>query len=297
MQVNRLFQIVYLLLHKKKVTAKELADEFEVSIRTIYRDVETLSGAGIPIYMSQGKGGGIELLEDFVLDKTVLSESEQAEILSALQGLSVVKEPDANQLLSKMSNLFHKSQTNWIEIDFSDWSGNDEKYQLIKTAILEKQTISFIYFNSYGQKSERTIAPLQLWFKGKTWYVKAFCMNKQQHRIFKLNRMKEVKFADIPYPTKINFPPNEPILVENRAEISLTFQISSELAFRVYDDFDENQITTLPNGDYLINVSYPPGEWVLGYLLSFGSSLKVVEPNWIKDLVKETLQKSLEQYL
>ncbi|WMJ21938.1 YafY family protein [Paludicola sp. MB14-C6] len=297
MQVNRLFQIVYLLLHKKKVTAKELSNEFEVSVRTIYRDVETLSSAGIPIFMSQGKGGGIELLEDFVLDKTVLSESEQTEILSALKGLSVVQEPDADQLLSKMSHLFHKPQTNWIEIDFSDWSGNDEKYQLIKTAILEKHTIAFSYFNSYGQKSSRIAAPLQLWFKGKTWYIKAFCFQKSEPRVFKISRMKEVTLSDLPYPTDIVFSQNEPIIVESREVVSLTLYIQANLAYRVYDDFEENQITILPNGDFEIHVSYPHGEWVLGYLLSFGSGLKVLEPLWMQDLIKQTMQNALTQYL
>ena len=99
MQMNRLFEIIYSLLNKKSLTAKELAERFEVSVRTIYRDIDVLSSAGIPIYASQGKGGGISLLDDYVLDKSVLSEREQNEILYALQGLSITQAPETEKAL------------------------------------------------------------------------------------------------------------------------------------------------------------------------------------------------------
>jgi len=114
MQINRLFEIIYILLNKKSITAKELAEHFEVSVRTIYRDIDILSIAGIPIYTSQGKGGGISLLDDYVLDKSLLSEQEQKEILYALQSLTVANVPDTDKVLSKISNLFNKNKRNWI---------------------------------------------------------------------------------------------------------------------------------------------------------------------------------------
>lgn len=112
MQINRLFEIVYILLDKKNVTAKELGERFNVSTRTIYRDIETLSGAGIPVYMSKGKGGGVRLLDHFVLNKSMLSESEQSEILTALSALQSVGQAEAQTALSKLSGIFGKaSQT------------------------------------------------------------------------------------------------------------------------------------------------------------------------------------------
>ena len=111
MQINRLFEIIYILLNKKSITATELAKHFEVSVRTIYRDIDTLSFAGIPIYAVQGKGGGISLLDDYILDKSLLSEKEQNEILYALQSLSAAKVPESKEVLERLSRLFNKNKT------------------------------------------------------------------------------------------------------------------------------------------------------------------------------------------
>jgi predicted DNA-binding transcriptional regulator YafY len=155
MQINRLFEIIYILLSKKSITANELAERFEVSVRTIYRDIDTLSSAGIPIYASQGKGGGISLLDDYVLDKSVLSDSEQNEILYALQSLTIAQAPEADKVLARLSSLFNKNRANWIEVDFSPW-GSDKnrtcRFTVIKNAILNRQVIEFNYINSSGEK-------------------------------------------------------------------------------------------------------------------------------------------------
>ena len=172
MQVNnRLFEIVYILMQKKKTTAKELANRFEVSTRTIYRDIETLSGANIPIYASKGKDGGIGLLDEYVLNKTILSEEEQNQILFALQGMKKVKGQDEKDILEKLSILFNKEVNDWIKIDFSNWgkdSLQEERINMIKTAILNKKQIEFIYYNSNGKETKRVVEPLQIWFKDKS---------------------------------------------------------------------------------------------------------------------------------
>src|SRR5215468_3350363 len=121
MQINRLLDIVFVLLKVKTITARELSERFNVSQRTIYRDVDTLSLAGIPVYTEKGKGGGISLLPEFVLNKSILSEKEQHEILSALQGLSGVSTAETQGVLRKLSAVFNKSTVPWLEVDFSDW--------------------------------------------------------------------------------------------------------------------------------------------------------------------------------
>ena len=159
MQSSRLFEIIYILLNKKTVTAKELAEHFEVSQRTIYRDVDTLSLAGIPVYTEKGKGGGISLLPDFVLNKSILSEEEQNEILSALQGLASVKTSDTDHVLNKLSTIFNKSAANWLEVDFSDWSfQNGSAFHDFKTAILERRIAEFDYYSTYGELTRRQIS-------------------------------------------------------------------------------------------------------------------------------------------
>ena len=164
MQVNnRLFEIVYILMQKRKATAKELADRFEVSTRTIYRDIETLSTANIPIYASKGKDGGIGLLDEYVLNKTILSEEEQNQILFALQGMKKVKGQDEKDILEKLSILFNKKINDWIKIDFSNWGNiQEERFDIIKSAILNKQLVQFTYYNSNGEESKRIVEPLQI---------------------------------------------------------------------------------------------------------------------------------------
>ena len=144
LRMNRLFEITYILLNKKAITARELAEHFGVSQRTIYRDIDALDLAGIPVYTEKGKGGGIGLLPDYVLSKTILSDREQQEILSALQGLSSVQNDETRQVLQKLSAVFNKSTINWLEVDFSGWNYMDnEKFSCLKTAIFERRIVEF----------------------------------------------------------------------------------------------------------------------------------------------------------
>jgi len=177
MQINRLIEMVYILLSRKTVTAKELSEHFNVSQRTIYRDIDTLSSAGIPVYTNKGKGGGISLLENFVLNKSMLSEKEQMEIISSLHSLKAINVQDVEPILNKLSVIFGKTDTGWIDVDFSRWSSDDderEKFSIFKTAILNKKMVSFSYYGSNREKTERTVEPLKLVFKGYAWYVYAF---------------------------------------------------------------------------------------------------------------------------
>ena len=160
MQENRLFKIVYYLLEKGKSTAPELAEKFEVSIRTIYRDLDAISAAGIPIYATQGKGGGISLLQNYVLDKSILSNQEKEKILMALQGLIATEDKQSDELLSKLAGLFQSKTSNWIEVDFSDWISSTYKqdtFNAIKGAIFNRHIIAFSYFGGSGEHSKRLL--------------------------------------------------------------------------------------------------------------------------------------------
>ena len=135
MAKNRLFEILYLLLQNRRMTAQELADRFEVSVRTIYRDVDALSAAGIPVYTSPGRGGGVSLMDHFVLDRTALSEEEQRQLLTALQSLPGSVRQDAGQVLSKLSGLFQRQEPDWIQVELSRWGSGEagrEKFDLLK---------------------------------------------------------------------------------------------------------------------------------------------------------------------
>ncbi|WP_349670795.1 YafY family protein [Lacrimispora sp.] len=300
MQINRLFEIIYLLLNKKFMTANELAEHFEVSVRTIYRDIDTLSLAGIPIYALQGKGGGISLLEHYVLDKSVLSEREQNEILYALQSLTVTQVPEADKVLAKLSSLFNKSRTNWIEVDFSPWGSDDKgfsQFALIKDAILSHKIIEFNYFGSSGEKTARRVEPIKLIFKINAWYLQAFCLNRNELRMFKIVRMADVQITEDPFTQMIPEPlPGGGQVQETQKWIELCLIISADGAYRVYDEFEEKEITKNTDGSFTIMTTLPESDWLIRYILSFGSQAEVKSPQHIRDMLQFELNKITMRY-
>ncbi|MGE6226545.1 helix-turn-helix transcriptional regulator [Paenibacillus chitinolyticus] len=304
MQISRLFQLIYILLEKGTVTAAELAGRFEVSVRTIYRDVEALSQAGIPIYTSQGKGGGISLSDRFVLNKSLLSDKEQDEILFALQSLSAAQLPDSDKVFSKLSGLFRKNSTNWIEVDFSSWgSGQKQKelYVLLKQAILEHKAISFTYLSPAGEQKSREAAPVKLLFKDRAWYVEAYSFEKSALRTFKIARMSNLRLSGRDgieglelqqawAETSLASPAEE-------SKISLVLKIEPAGAYRIVDEFKGEDILQQHDGSFHVTSDMPSGEWLFQYLLSFGDLLEVIEPPSVRLEMKNRTAKMAKKYL
>ncbi|WP_141433910.1 YafY family protein [Bacillus sp. 03113] len=300
MQINRLFEIVYLLLNKKTITAKQLAEQFEVSIRTIYRDVDTLSAAGIPIYTNRGKGGGISLIDDFILNKSIFSEKEQNEILIGLQSLSAVKFPEIESVLTKLSLIFNKQGKNWIEVDFSNWGSDDrerEKFNLLREAILNKTVVAFDYFNAYGEKMERMVEPLKLLYKGRSWYFHGFCRVKNDFRIFKITRVKNLSQLDETFEGE---PPDDiwdDLESRSARKVTLVVRFDERIAYRLYDELDPACIQRNEDGSFTAMITFPEDEWVYGYILSYGPDAEVLEPKHIREIIKRKLEESLQKYL
>lgn len=297
MRESRLFRIVYYLLQNGKATAPELAQKFEVSIRTIYRDIDSISSAGIPVYATQGKGGGISILNDYTLDKSLFSEQEQEQMLTALQGMVATTEENSNELLTKLSGLFQINSTNWIEVDFSDWAHRTQQqdtFNIIKEAIFQKRVISFCYFSGKGNKEKRNVRPIRLVFKSKSWYLYSFCLLRNDYRFFKLTRIKELEMLSETFtqdftPTKIE----KQIQVENTVAVKLKFD--RQAAFRVYDEFTDS-ITEDSQGNLYVQIDLPDNEVLYSYVMSFSDSVEIIEPQSIREQMKKRLQKMQEKY-
>lgn len=285
MQINRLFEITYILMNKKIVTAKELSKYLEVSQRTIYRDIEILCQSGIPIYTTKGKGGGISLINNFVLNKSIISQQEQKEILVALEGLNVLKYPDIEKITSRLNNFFGNQQTNWIEVDFSDWDNKQkELFSTIKTSIINRTIIKFEYYNSLGQNNIHKVCPIKLWFKKNSWYLKAFLQAPQEFRTFKIKRIKNLQLTDEYFEQVDCIEEQNPESNEYNT-INLKLNISQHLAYRVYDEFELPQIQKNDDGSFTVTKSYIENEWLYGYILSFSYYAKVLEPIHIKKII------------
>ncbi|AZK48468.1 helix-turn-helix transcriptional regulator [Paenibacillus lentus] len=302
MQINRLLEIVYILLAKRQVTAKQLAEQFGVSPRTIYRDVDTLSAAGIPVYTNKGKGGGIRLLDQYVLGKSLLSDKEQIDILSSLQGLNALNVPEVEPVLNKLAAIFNKNSTSWIDVDFSRWGSNyadQEKFNSLKTAILNRNVVTFDYYSSYGEKTERSMEPVKLIFKGQGWYIYGFCRLKDDYRLFKVTRIKNLTCSEETFTREIpreSWSDSDSLDVSHRT-VRLVLKIESRMAYRVFDEFDQGSIAKNADGSFMVKVDYIEDEWVYGYILSYGNDAEVIEPEHVRNIIKRKLEASLRKYL
>ena len=289
--LNRMLGMIYLLMNKGTVTAGELAERFEVSVRTIYRDVEALSMAGIPVYAKKGKNGGICITEEFVLNKMLVSQKEQQEILAALASLKETGVGQSGEILNKLGDFFKTEAQNWVAIDFSDWSGRrGELYEQLREAILNRHVISFDYYGKYGEMSGRTVEPIQLLFKEYTWYVRAFCRVRQDMRLFKVMRMKRVRVLEETFTPvsaadrerAFRIGEDEKLMEESNGLVRIVLWIHNREAYRIYDRFEEEEITRLPDGNFRVEIDSLPDDWIYGVILSFGPSARVLEPEWVQ---------------
>ena len=298
MKENRYFQMIYLLLDKGQMTAPELADYFEVSIRTIYRDIDILSAAGIPIYATQGKGGGIAIQDSYVLKKSLLSEQEQKQILMALQGIRVLEDEQINMLLSKLSGVFQRQQGNWLEIDFSTWTksgAGKHNFQLLQSAIWKSRIVSFSYYSGKGEQTKRIIEPHKLVFKTSDWYLYGYCTLRKDFRFFKLTRIRGLKLQDAEYMRET------PEHIFERSDefemktVQVTLLFDAGMSHEVYEKFDE-EVSEQEDGSLLVTTILPDNELLYSYVLSCRERVEVLSPPYVRDNVRKRVRKMLEIY-
>jgi predicted DNA-binding transcriptional regulator YafY len=291
---------VYLLLNKKRVIANELASYFEVSRRTILRDIDTLTTAGIPIYTTQGKGGGIFIQDNFQLNKTFISEDEQKQILFSLQSMSATEFIKTEQVLARLRSLFASSDKEWFEVDFSRWghSATDNiKFEMLKNAVINELAVSFDYINVYGQSKWKEVYPLKLSFKSKAWYLQSFCLSENDYRVFKFNRISKMTVSDksficSDYEIPKIEPTEDPSLF-NLVDIKVF--VSSHAKYRIYDEFAESDI--IVNEDGLFTLRMKQGQWIYDYILSYGTAIKILEPQYIRDEILNRIEKIKDLYI
>lgn len=296
MLTSRLFEMINILLERKSVTAAELAERFEISSRTVYRDIEALAQAGVPIYAERGRYGGIRIMDGYTVDKSLLSEGERDDIISALQGFAAIIGKD--EAIEKLSGFFGSENKSWLEVDLSPWgSSGQDIFKTIRGAIAEKRSVCFDYYNSRGEMSAREILPVKLKFKSRTWYCEGFCLEKKAVRIFRLSRMKRVRASE-------NYFKNDDITQDTVEEefspiaesTRIKLKISGEMAFRVYDDFNEEEIKRLENGDFEVSSEYPIDGWVYGLILSYGGSAELIEPQFMREKLKRISESIKDKY-
>ena len=300
MQINRLFEIVYLLLNRKSMTARELAAHFEVSQRTIYRDVETLAQAGIPIFALKGASGGIRLTENFVFSRSYLNADEQQRLLSSLRGMGAVQPEAARPVLNKLSALFGQEGLDWIEVDFSLWgrqSPASERFTVLKNAIFAQSVVVFGYSGMQRSTSLRSVEPMKLVFRGMDWYLLGFCRDREDFRYFKLLRMDQLTvlpeaFARRPLPD-LKAPKRS---FADMPMVELTVRIAPDMEYRVREEFPKQQWERQEDGSFLVRFSMPNNVWLMEYLMAYGEHLTVLAPEEVRQEMGKRLKNMLRLY-
>ncbi|WP_151737948.1 helix-turn-helix transcriptional regulator ['Paenibacillus yunnanensis' Narsing Rao et al. 2020] len=310
MKIDRLLSIVILLINRPLIQAKELADMFEVSVRTIYRDIESINEAGIPVVTYQGAGGGIGLMEGYRLDRNLLTQRELADIFTALQSISSYAGGEHALLMEKISSVIPPSQTaafrrktNQLMVDFSPWGlhgAAEERLGLLKKALEDNVLVTFSYVNADGESSLRTVEPHTLVHKGQAWYLYGFCRERQDFRLFKLHRMKslvpgpevfvrrEVPLQELPWSDGWK---------DSRNMTRVVMRFSEEGRHLAEDYFDAEELQADGSGGYTVGVHYPEDNWLYGFLLGFGTMMEVLEPEHVRRRLGRLAAGIAAQYL
>ncbi|GCF94265.1 DeoR family transcriptional regulator [Enterococcus florum] len=274
MQIIRLLHTTLVLLNRKKVTAKELAERFEVTTRTIYRDVDVLSLAGIPVYSVKGREGGIFLDESFFVDNTLMKE-EQDDLLLALHLLQSVGLADTEALIEKLSTVYDWS--NWLEVDLSENHSLDHQtFDQIKQAIFSERLINFTYYTEYGQTRLISGLPKRILYKHQTWYVSIFQPAIEEWTAFPLQRVQRVTLGE-KNTTKL---PDEELRFP---KIEVRVRFSKRIAYKRYDEFANLQLFDNPDSSFEAVLTFAVFEDMYRFLLPLGKNVQVLEPDWVKD--------------
>ena len=297
MSQKNLFELVYILLDKKSVTAKNLAEHFGVSERTIYRWAESLAEAGVPIYSTQGRGGGFAIAENYTLDKTIFTDEEKCSVVSSLKAVAKLAggecscKNSAEKTAAQKLNGFVAKNSDWLELDFSPWNPQgkniNEIFNKLKNAIIEKQQVEFDYFSLNKKTEHRTVQPWKIVFRGVGWYFYGWGNVRCAPRYFKLNRICNLKVLN-----KKVFMEEKEFGIEQEnsysaekeiSMIEITAQVADNELYRILDEFAICKVEKFSSESSIVKFNAPEISWLVPFLLSFGSAIKIIFPEKIKE--------------
>jgi predicted DNA-binding transcriptional regulator YafY len=308
MKLSRLVSIIVILLDKERVSAQHLATTFEVSTRTIYRDIETINMAGIPVVSTSGVSGGFEIMKNYKLDKNVFSINDITAILTGLSSLSnMVSQDELTNATIKMKSLIPQDKldeiqfkTEQIHIDLSQWTGyrNLQPYlETIKLALSESKLISFVYIDRHGNKTSRKVEPYQIILKGNHWYVQSYCLKRKEFRLFKLSRISEIKLEKTVFtPRSYQKPMLEFSDILETLQINIKLRVHKSVMDRILDFCMYEQC--LPEGDehFIVALPFVENDYYYNFLLSFGDKCECLEPVHVREKIQQKLANLVDLY-
>lgn len=296
-----MFGILCILLEKEKITAKELASYFEVSVRTIHRDLLDLSSAGFPVTSRQGIGGGISLLPDFHYYKSALTKEDKDILSAAIQSLaSIDDQVNIKTLLAKLRfcNDDKLLLENDVIIDFTSWNQRSTLIQNIKkirSAIADHRLLEMSYYGGGGY-SHREVEPYKIIFKEENWYLFAFCTSRNDFRIFKVSRITDLIIKDTTFIERKNY--DIPLLnsqLSNNSGIQVSIRMDKSFEFLAIDLFGTENIHTESNNLFITFTTENP-QWVISTIAGLGNKAEILAPESLRKQMKLFLEKAKNLY-
>ncbi len=304
MRIDRLLGITMYLLNRDIVTSNELSNQFEVSVRTIQRDIESLNLAGIPISSQTGNGGGYEILDTFKLNKQITNADDYLFIITALKGLcTAVDNNKINNTLEKLLMVGNNSVNQHIFLDFSVLKEKNETREYINVfdkCILEKSVVNFDYTNADNKAHNRNVEPLAVTYQWYSWYLFGYCTYKQDYRLFKFSRISNVDVINVKYNTThedVNLLLEKQLNNDTRPYYDIKLLCKKESVLQAKEYLNGNIIEEKENGDVLMTLHTPTNErmW-FSLLLGFGNDILIIEPQELKDRVVNKAKEIIKLY-
>lgn len=302
MKIDRLVSIIMVLLENERMGAQTLSDMFEVSLRTIYRDIEAISMAGIPIRSTPGVGGGFQIMSEYKIDKKLFSNSDLAAILMGLDSIStLMKGEDIVNALAKVKSFVPADKqgeisfkSNQICIDLKPWMGNSniqEYLNMAKTALQEQRILSFGYSDRYGNISTRTIEPHQLILKDNYWYIQGFCFAKNDFRLFKLSRISDLKLSENTFvPRAFHRPLSGFTEKMSQRQSDIKLRVHKSIMDKVLEYCSFERFSKEIDGYYVVDFPFINDDFGYNLLFSFGDKCECLEPDNVRCEMKRRIK-------
>jgi predicted DNA-binding transcriptional regulator YafY len=298
MRADRFLSILIIISQKGLVTARELAEHFEVSLRTIYRDIEKISEAGVPIAATGGKGGGYYIMENYTLNNLFFNKKEIQPLIAVMDNLKFLfgNNPQFNDIVLKFETLGNseKQEYDKLSIDMSHFSMEQELREylfLMNKAIEDNRILEFEYINRKMEYLKRIVEPIQIEFTGGQWYIIAFCRIRKDYRKFKLVRVRNMKLGGSFIKNPISKEGIEKIFSKSyeKNSVLITLKFSNEIGEQLSEYFSKDKIKLLDNGTYIVEDFFPEDEGLKKFILGFGNDCEVIAP--------DTLRKEMRAYI
>ena len=308
MKIERMLTIIVMLLNRNRVTANELAEKFEVSVRTIYRDIETINLAGIPIISHSGNNGGFSIFESYKLNHQVIPLNNLSSLLSILKDVNAtVDDIELESSIEKLENIVPKNKADHLKlhmeqiiVDLHPYGDTPDQKALVKTlrkAITQANLLTIDYRNYDNIVSRRQIEPMSLIFKNYTWYLFAYCLLKEDFRTFRVSRISDAHIEHQSFERREkSYHEITASLKEQTTMTTIVLKISPIMKSRVEDVFNKEDITVLETGEFLIEATFPEKEWLFSLIFSFGEHIEVLAPKELRQTIASKLKLMTEKY-